>query len=286
MDNFKEKMALGDQMEMTGEYAAFVEKFKPKKTTDDCYTPDNVYAAVLDWAVKEYGLEGARIIRPFYPGGDYKKEDYSGDCAVIDNPPFSILAEICRWYNQRGIRFFLFGPAKTLFAGSGFDGINYVICDADIMYDNGATVRTGFITNMGQYKITVAPDLHEAIKAADDENRKAVTKSLPKYDYPDHVLTAARIQRIAKYGQSLRIRAEDCAFIRALDSQRGTGKAVFGGGFLLSEKAAAEKAAAEKAAAEKAAAEKAAAEKAAAEKAGAKIWELSEREKEIIRRLG
>ena len=276
MDDFKEKMALGDQMEMTGEYAAFVEKFKPKKTTDECYTPDNVYAAAHDWAVKEYGLEGARIIRPFYPGGDYKKEDYSGDCAVIDNPPFSILGEICRWYNQRGIRFFLFGPAKTLFTGSGADGINYVICDAGIMYDNGATVRTGFITNMGQYKITVAPDLHEAIKAADDENRKAVTKLLPKYDYPDHVLTAARIQRIAKYGQSLRIRAEDCAFIRALDSQRGTGKAVFGGGFLLSEKAAAEKAAAEKAAAEKA----------AAEKAGAKIWELSEREKEIIRRLG
>ena len=276
MDSFKEKMALGDQMEMTGEYAAFVEKFKPKKTTDDCYTPDNVYAAVHDWAVKEYGLEGARIIRPFYPGGDYKKEDYSGDCAVIDNPPFSILTEICRWYNQRGIRFFLFGPAKTLFSGSGLDGINYVICDADIMYDNGATVGTGFITNMGQYKIMVAPDLYEAIKAADDENRKEVKKSLPKYDYPNHVLTAARIQRIAKYGQSLRIHAEDCAFIRALDSQRGTGKAVFGGGFLLSEKAAAEKAAAEKAAAEKA----------AAEKAGAKIWELSEREKEIIRRLG
>lgn len=270
MGSFKEKMALGDQMEMTGEYAAFVEKFKPKKTTDECYTPDNVYAAVHDWAVKEYSLEGARIIRPFYPGGDYTKEDYSGNCAVIDNPPFSIFAEICRWYNQRGIRFFLFGPAKTIFSGSGLDGINYVICGLSIMYDNGASVDTSFATNMGQYKIMVAPDLYEAIKAADDENRKEVTKSLPKYDYPDHVLTAARIQRIAKYGQSLRIRAEDCAFIRALDSQRGAGKAVFGGGFLLSEKAAAEKAA----------------EKAAAEKAGAKIWELSEREKEIIRRLG
>lgn len=266
MGSFKEKMALGDQMEMTGEYAAFVEKFKSKKTTDDCYTPDNVYAAVHDWAVKEYGLEGARIIRPFYPGGDYTKEDYSGNCAVIDNPPFSIFAEICRWYNQRGIRFFLFGPAKTIFSGSGLDGINYVICGLSIMYDNGASVDTSFVTNMGQYKIMVAPDLYEAIKAADDENRKEVTKSLPKYDYPDHVLTAARIQRIAKYGQSLRIRAEDCAFIRALDSQRGAGKAVFGGGFLLSEKAAAEKA--------------------AAEKAGAKTWELSEREKEIIRRLG
>ena len=56
-----------------------------------------------------------------------------------------------------------------------------------------------------------------------------------------------------------------------LDSQRGAGKTVFGNGFLLSEKAAAEKVAAEKA---------------AAEKAGAKRWELSEREKEIIRRLG
>lgn len=271
MDSFKEKMALGDQMEMTGEYAAFVEKFKPKKTTDDCYTPDNVYAAVLDWVVKEYGLEGARIIRPFYPGGDYTKEDYSGDCAVIDNPPFSILAEICRWYNQRGIRFFLFGPTKTILSGSGLDGINCVICGAAVMYDNGASVDTSFITNMGQYKIMVAPDLYEAIKAADDENRKEVKRSLPKYDYPDHVLTAARIQHIAKYGQSLKIRAEDCAFIRVLDSQRDAGKTVFGGGFLLSEKAAAEKVAAEKA---------------AAEKAGAKRWELSEREKEIIKRLG
>jgi membrane protein involved in colicin uptake len=57
-------------------------------------------------------------------------------------------------------------------------------------------------------------------------------------------------------------------------------KGIYGSGFLISEKAAAEKAAAEKAAAEKAAAEKAAAEKAAAEK-----WELSEREKEIVKKL-
>ncbi len=67
MGSFKEKMALGDQMEMTGEYAAFVEKFKPKKTTDECYTPDNVYAAVHDWAVKEYGLEGGADYTPVLP---------------------------------------------------------------------------------------------------------------------------------------------------------------------------------------------------------------------------
>lgn len=34
-------------------YEEFVDKFKPKKTTDDCYTPQIVYEAVKDWAVKE-----------------------------------------------------------------------------------------------------------------------------------------------------------------------------------------------------------------------------------------
>ena len=28
------------------EYQAFVDKFKPKKTTDDCYTPKNIYEVV------------------------------------------------------------------------------------------------------------------------------------------------------------------------------------------------------------------------------------------------
>lgn len=36
------------------EYVAFVDKFKPKKTTDDCYTPPLVYAAVRDFACEEY----------------------------------------------------------------------------------------------------------------------------------------------------------------------------------------------------------------------------------------
>lgn len=31
-------------------YEEFVEKFKPKKTTDDCMTPPLVYDAVKDWA--------------------------------------------------------------------------------------------------------------------------------------------------------------------------------------------------------------------------------------------
>lgn len=36
------------------EYQKFVDKFKAKKTTDDCYTPDNIYETVLNWVTKEY----------------------------------------------------------------------------------------------------------------------------------------------------------------------------------------------------------------------------------------
>ena len=97
-------------------YEEFVEKFKPKKTTDDCYTPPAVYEAVKDWTVKEYGLKGKEIVRPFYPGGDYESYDYPAGCVVIDNPPFSILTKIVNYYIDKGIKFFLFAPQLTLFS--------------------------------------------------------------------------------------------------------------------------------------------------------------------------
>jgi hypothetical protein len=50
-------------------YNAFLDKFEPAKTTDDCYTPDVVYDAVAAWVEKEYGLDKENFVRPFYPGG-------------------------------------------------------------------------------------------------------------------------------------------------------------------------------------------------------------------------
>ena len=271
-------------------YEAFVDKFKPRLTTDDCYTPENIYNAVRDWVFARYGLpEDTQVVRPFWPGADYQSEEYPEGCVVIDNPPFSILAEIERWYVKRQIKFFLFAPSLTLF--KPYDGLNYVLADAAITYNNGAVVKTAFVTNMGENLIESAPDLYQTIKRIDEQNQKSGKRELPKYDYPGEVLTASMINKYAKYGVRFAVKREDACFIRALDAQNAKGKAIFGAGFLISEKAAAEKAAAEKAAAEKAgaekaAAEKAAAEKAAAEKAGATIWELSEREKEIVKSLG
>ena len=74
------------------EYDEFVEKFKPKKTTDDCYTPPEVYEVIKDWACAEYGIDPSKVVRPFYLGGDYESFDYGGGKVVVDNPPFSILS--------------------------------------------------------------------------------------------------------------------------------------------------------------------------------------------------
>ena len=96
------------------DYEGFVDKFKPKKTTDDCYTPPAVYQAVLDYVKETYNLpDDTLVLRPFYPGGDYESVEYPEGCIVIDNPPFSIFSKIVDFYTKRGIRFFLFAPALT-----------------------------------------------------------------------------------------------------------------------------------------------------------------------------
>ena len=272
---FKERMARGEISEEDEEYQAFLEKFEAKKTTDDCYTPDNIYDVVKKWCIERYGLKGKKIIRPFYPGGDYQKEDYSGDCVVLDNPPFSIISEICEWYTERNIPFFMFAPALTLL-GIARGTMNYVACCVGVTYANGANVSTSFVTNIGNKKIVASAELRELIEEANKENLRKMHKELPKYSYPDEVLTATMLGYMAAHGTSLEIEAKDVHYIRALDSQKESGKGLFGSGFLLSEKAAAEKAAAEKAAAEKA----------AAEKVDTNIWELSEREREIVKSLG
>ena len=282
MKGMAQQMTFADE---SPEYAAFVEKFKPKKTTDDCYTPENVYAVVRDWAVAHYGIApDAEIVRPFWPGGDYEAFDYPDGCVVIDNPPFSILSKIMRFYDNHGVRFFLFGPILTLFNCARNPRIGFVAANCSITYKNGAVVRTGFVTNMGEYVVETAPDLCRALKAADDANVKSARKQLPKYEYPPELLTAARASWLSIHGEDFRVRRGDAAFIRKLDAQGGKG--IFGGGLLLSERAAAERAAAERAAAERAAAERAAAERAAAERAAATVWTLSSREREMQRLLG
>ena len=267
MPEYMQMMIDTSAQETDAEYQAFVDKFKPRKTTDDCYTPPLVYDAVRDWACAEYGIDPEAIVRPFYPGGDYEHYDYPKGCVVLDNPPFSILSKICAFYLDKGIQFFLFAPSLTVLSGrSTVMRMNHIICDADITYENGAVVRTAFVTSYGEGEIMrTAPMLKRAIDAATQETLKAKRKQRPKYEYPDYVVTAAAMQKLAKYGIDFAIGRNECCSVSQLDSMRERGKAIFGGGLLLNEEAAARRAAAERAAAE--------------------VWNLSEHEWKIVRRM-
>ena len=253
------------------DYEGFVDKFKTKKTTDDCYTPPAVYEAILRYVCERCGIAGRTIVRPFYPGGDYEHAEYPAGCVVVDNPPFSIISQIVRFYLNRGIDFFLFAPHLTLFSADL--ACTRIVCGVDIIYENGAKVKTSFMSNMfGDAGIIGDPVLLELLKRINENNRANPVL----YDYPPHVLTVSMVQKWVLQGIGIEIKRRDLAFCRGLDCQHRHGKAIFGSGYLLSEKAAAEKAAAEKAAAEKA----------AAEKRNVIKWELSSREWEIVQSLG
>ena len=84
---------------------------------------------------------------------------------------------------------------------------------------------------------------------------------MPKYEYPDEVLTAAKFGWLAKYGQAIAVRRDESLFIRQLDAMKESGKGIYGNALLLSERAAAERAAATK-------------------------WKLSYRERELVKSLG
>ena len=235
------------------DYEGFLEKFEQKKTTDDCYTPPAVYEAVKDWVVKEYAVDpSAPIIRPFVPGGDFEKCEYPAGCAVIDNPPFSIFSHIVEFYTARAIPYFLFAPALNCLNTKTMKA-TIIAAHADIVYENGAKVPTSFVTNMAPKDVAIdtPPDLYAAIKIA---NEQAAKKKRAKYLFPRNVITIPRLQNIAQNGRRITIMRNECFFVTNIEALKKRGKAIYGGGLILST-AAAERAAAERVAAERVAAE-------------------------------
>jgi len=255
------------RQEGNDEYNDFLDKFEIPKTTDDCYTPDLVYDAVADWVSNEYGVKRENFVRPFYPGGDYQSEKYKKTDIVVDNPPFSILSEILNFYTEKGVKFFLFAPALTLFSSSSSSSSCAIGAGAQVVYENKANVSTSFLTNLEmEYRFRTAPTLYKAVQDAIDQINAENGRELAKNNFPDEVVTSTKLSYFSKYGVDFRVRRNESEHIRALDAQKETKQAIYGSGYLISEKAAAEKA--------------------AAEKAAATVWELSDREKEIIKNLG
>ena len=247
------------------DYDEFLDKFEIKKTTDDCYTPDDVYDCILDYVRSEFGLKDTLIVRPFYPGGDYENCEYPKDCVVLDNPPFSIIAKIARFYIENDIKFFLFAPHLTLFSPN-IDCAR-IVCGVDIIYENRAKVKTSFLTNMLD-DISVKSDTKLYNKLKDVQGINRVKK--PKYEYPDNLITVSAVQQMLELGVDFDVKKSESAKVSYLDCQLEHGKTIFGCGFLISDTAKNRRLACE--------------EVAFGNKDIFK-WELSEREKELIKGL-
>ena len=253
----------GELFDHGHDYDAFVEKFEPKKTTDDCYTPEPIYEAVAGWVAEEYGVDRETFVRPFWPGGNYEEFEYPPRCVVVDNPPFSILSKIVKFYNERGILFFLFAPHLTLFNNVN-EQTTGIITDNSITYENGANVKTAFLTNMDSSMIRTAPDLYKEIKEANKDE----TKELPMYKHAKNILMVSMLAPMARNDIDFRVEKNEAQKVRTIDSMKKIGKALFGCGFIISDKTAAAK-------------------EAAAKEAAAKgyTFELSERERAIVEKL-
>ena len=217
------------KQEVFEDYDGFVGKFEAKKTTDDCYTPGKVYDAILAFVDTLWPLEGKEVVRPFFPGGDFVNYEYPKDCVVVDNPPFSILSKIVRFYSAHDVPFFLFGPALTLFTAPDCD-LTYIIADADIIYDNGAVVRTGFITNLpSDIRIWCCPQLKQAIMKA----QETPSKAKKGFVYPDNIVTAATLGKLAAHSTEFIVRKKSCQYIHDSDSAKAQGRSLYGGGLYL-----------------------------------------------------
>ena len=197
------------------DYESFIKKFTENpKTTDECWTPQDVWEAVRDYVGTIYPLEGKQVLRPFYPGGDYEHAEYPADGVVIDNPPFSMFTRICKFYVEHGIPFFLFGPGMTIFSCLKY-GASAVIIGDNLTFTNGAKVRCNFATNLlGDVLAVASPRLSSMIAKCASQDTKV---GLPSYDYPPEVLSVSDLQTIAKGTEEFSVLRSEAVISNKID---------------------------------------------------------------------
>ena len=262
------------------DYESFLAKFSENpKTTDDCFTPRDVFEAVVQYVGTVVDLSDKQILRPFFPGGDYVNAVYPENGIVIDNPPFSIFTDIIKFYTARRIPFFLFGQGKTIMCCVKY--CTAVIVTDLLTYENGARIYTNFASNLfGDTIIMTAPKLNDLIFSCPSQNVKA---NLASYNYPPELLSFSQMQTICRGGVEFSVKRDECQIVKNLDNHP---KQLFGEHILLSSAKTEEKEQAKALAREQAQRN---AQEAAQKRAGVLLENgmipLSQRERRIVERL-
>lgn len=223
-------------------YKDFVDKFKPKHTTDDCFTPDLVYDVVKNYAINKFNIDESSIVRPFWPGGDYEHDNYINK-VVVDNPPFSIITKIVNFYIENNVKFFLFCNSMTSMnlIRKNFGKSTLIPISENIVYQNGAVVPTSFITNLFNDDTIVYfdPNFKNNLKDAVEQTNNKAVHHVPHYEYPANVI---RVNDIVKAGRAsnkpIIIKSKSSYYIMKLDCQKKYHKKIFGDGLLVDDKTA------------------------------------------------
>ena len=234
-DKLGQPQKRGSRNDIFTDYDSFVAKFSKEapKTTDDCFTPPAVYQAVLDWLGTKVDLTGKDIIRPFYPGGDYQATEYTENSVVVDNPPFSILAQIVDFYLTKGVKFLLFAPFLTLFAYCKRP-LTMIVVGGGIVYANGANVNTGFLSNMfPDIKAMADYDLHKRLMAAQGIKKKNKTTT---YNWHRNTVRMSDLEMCVKRKANLIIKNNECVPMKNIGFLKDIKKSVIGGLILVNDR--------------------------------------------------
>lgn len=230
---------LRDNRKTINTYEEWLAKFDAlPKTTDECWTPAPIMAAVVDYVCREYGVDPDHIVRPFVPGGDYQEDSksYTDDTVVVDNPPFSIFAQIVRYYESHNIKYFIFAPSKTCLAALKYGPHVCVLpLSVSIRYANGANVPTSFVTNLEppDRRIHCVAELYHLL---DDINKMSNPKTIRSIiKTPPTALGFSDFYIISKWSSDFSLTDSDIGGFRPSIN----GRDLFGGRVIVSHAAAA-----------------------------------------------
>lgn len=197
------------------DYEGFLAKFTDNpKTTDDCFTPRDVFEAVVKYVGTIIDMSDKVVLRPFFPGGDYEHAEYPENGVVIDNPPFSMFTKIVAFYSMHKIPFFLFGPGMTITSACRF--CTAVFVDNNIIWENGAIVRVDFASNLyGDLIATTAPLLHQWLQQCPSQ----IKTGLPSFAYPAEVVRVSDFHVICSGDIDYQLRRDEVQPMRKLDNK-------------------------------------------------------------------
>ena len=112
----------------------------------------------------------------------------------------------------------------------------------DIIYENGANVRTGFVTNLTPHLAFLSsPSLIDALKEQEMIATGIRIKKRDSYESPENVISASFINKCSFYSIPYTLERCKAYYIRNLDGCKLIGKSVFGDAFLISDLAAQKK---------------------------------------------